>query len=275
MRRVWDSPNGMALPHYARSFDQALHRVSAVGFLACLLVLGWIGWGHACSRDEDGGTTGAFSNGKLDVVEGSSGSLLSARAPRVHRLDRCWHTIISVLERAYLESSTKLVPPASEEAIILAERVVGFQFPPEIRWLLSKHNGQQGDSAAIFYNGQRLLSAVEIANTYEMQQAIMNDIDPARDTSRRPSLGEVVPWWPGLLPFATDGGGDCLFVDAYTSRVYEDFEGSVSSENTASEGIAPRFDVWLEDYGRRLQRGDYALHPRTGPISLPFGAPGS
>lgn len=182
------------------------------------------------------------------------------------RLDRHWQSITTALKRENPGGWVDRNPPAAAEDIAHAEKATGVEFPAELKWLLRQQNGQESTIEAVFSNGDRLMSAAEIAEDYLMWQDIITDLDQVPAEGVRPTKEQSTSWWPGLLPFMADFGGDSVFIDARTSYVYSDFESMVHATNVAGDRLeAPlTFTAWMADYAERLEAGRFHRDSAAG-----------
>jgi hypothetical protein len=137
------------------------------------------------------------------------GPVRLARVPArvATRVDRAWDRIETWLAEHAPVTAAALAPPASDEDIAAAQRVVGVRLPAELVASLRRHDGTGTDllAAFTFPSFMQPLSAAEIADEATMMCGVLEDLG---------DIGAVGPWWHGrYVPVAVDHGGDSLFLD--------------------------------------------------------------
>lgn len=244
--------------------SSALYGLWLVQLLVAMLIgtLIWKGCKPAGRPVDDAST----NNSDPSTASASLNSSVRAHGELQRRLDRHWQRITTALERENAGGWVDRNPPATDEDIASAEKEAGVEFPAELKWLLRQQDGQESTIEAVFSNGDRLMGAAEIAHVYLMWQDIITDLEQVPAEGERPTKERSTSWWPGLLPFMTDFGGDSVFIDARTSYVYSDFESMVHATNVAGDRLeAPlTFTAWMADYAERLEDGRFHRDSAAG-----------
>jgi cell wall assembly regulator SMI1 len=128
------------------------------------------------------------------------------------RFDRAWARYTAKGAEVHAPFMSCLDKGASEDEIALAERAVGCLFPPDLRHLLSLHNGSKEYQVL---PGWALFSAQRIVDEWKCWEGLYHtqfkpekyDCEPAG-----PIQGDE--WWRlRWIPFCGDGGGNHLCVD--------------------------------------------------------------
>jgi cell wall assembly regulator SMI1 len=153
------------------------------------------------------------------------------------RIDRWLHQHRSRFQKG-------LLPGASQADLDHLQAALGKPLPPELRTLLSWHNGQNPDVIGAFEQSWNLMGTGEIA-------AAKKELDSA------PADG----WQPTWLPFLDDDAGDylCLDVSQPGHPVRECWQG-----NPDHAVVAPSLTAWLEKFLHGLESGAYYEDPERG-----------
>jgi cell wall assembly regulator SMI1 len=128
------------------------------------------------------------------------------------RLDDAW--------RRYTSKAAELHPPftgwladgASAGVIAATEKAIGCELPPELRHLLSLHNGSEGYQAL---PGWELFSSERIADEWKIWEDLYRtQFKPERVRCDPTGPVRDDEWWRlRWIPFTGDGGGNHLCVD--------------------------------------------------------------
>jgi cell wall assembly regulator SMI1 len=136
-----------------------------------------------------------------------------------------------------------LRPGATAAELDTLHSHLGVELPASLRTLLLWHNGQKEDRLGGFEQDWRLMS------TEHIQKA-------SRDL--RDSVKKAGTAW---LPLFEDGNGDYLFLDTSTTppplRAY--WVGK-----TEQPTVAPSLEVWLEEFVRAVEHGQYHEEAERG-----------
>lgn len=107
-----------------------------------------------------------------------------------------------------------LNPGASDDAIQLAEKVIGFDLPENVRELYRLHNGQSGNSGLFF--GLPFLSLEEALREWQLWSELAEERSSILDAdiiSIPPNHIREVYANKGYFPISKDGGGNNLVID--------------------------------------------------------------
>lgn len=132
-----------------------------------------------------------------------------------------------------------LHPPAGADELTALDRALGTPTPPEVQTLLRWHNGQVREGVGCFEEDWTLLSAAEIAAAH----------------------GELTTGWAtSLIPFLDDDEGNYLGVDMSSPG------HPVCSclQDNKRRVLAASLQAWLDDFVRRVERGEYHEDPERG-----------
>lgn len=132
-----------------------------------------------------------------------------------------------------------LLPGASAAELDATQTALGITLPPDLRALLTWHNGQSGDFIGHLENNWDLMSAGRIMEAkHEL------------DAGDRTQTG----WQPAWLPFLEDDDGNHLFLDTSQpgNPVREFWQG-----NPDHATAAPSLAAWLEQFVAAVEKGQY------------------
>ncbi|MFD3517973.1 SMI1/KNR4 family protein [Streptomyces sp. NPDC058657] len=96
------------------------------------------------------------------------------------------------------DMAQELAPPAAPEELAQVEESLGLQLPPEICELLRGHNGSGDFTLAPFYS---ILGTAAILTQWESKVDVYGQ-------------GQWASYFPHYVPFASDGGGGVLYLEA-------------------------------------------------------------
>src|SRR5262245_34873478 len=128
------------------------------------------------------------------------------------KFDDAWRRYVAAATKAHAPFASHLNADASREQIAVAERAVGSAFPPDLRHLLSLHNG--GDETFVL-PGWELFSAARIVDEWNVWEDLYRTQFKPENYTCAPS-GPIRgdEWWRlKWIPFCGDGGGNHLCVD--------------------------------------------------------------
>ncbi|MGW8376043.1 SMI1/KNR4 family protein [Streptomyces sp. ODS28] len=110
-----------------------------------------------------------------------------------------------------------LLPPATPDEVVAAERAIGMAFPEPLVESLQRHNGtDRGSLPGLLPPFWSLLGTEEMAETWRMRTRIYEESTPEHERAEEEAESEAAlgPWWHRQwIPFAEDGGGDELVLD--------------------------------------------------------------
>jgi cell wall assembly regulator SMI1 len=136
-----------------------------------------------------------------------------------------------------------LRPGASPEVLDSLQAQLGVAVPPDLRALLSWHNGQSDDFIGCFVESWSLMNTEQIL--------------AARRELLEPSSGFQAAW----LPFLDDDGGNYVALDTRQSPApVREFWAGKADQPT----VAPSLTAWLADFVSAVERGEYQEDPERG-----------
>jgi cell wall assembly regulator SMI1 len=135
--------------------------------------------------------------------------------------------------------------PGADPAKLEALRArLGMELPPELRALLTWHDGQGTDFTGSFEQSWALMSADRIG------------------AGRQEMLTDAASGWqPAWVPFLEDGRDNFLFLD--TSRPGNPVR-SYWQGNHEQAVAAPSLTAWLQDFVTTVEHGGYVEDPERG-----------
>ncbi len=125
-----------------------------------------------------------------------------------------WEQIERVLAAEAPEVFVTLAAGANEGTLADLERAIGRPVPADLRQSLARHDGQRDHAWLLCFAGyDTLMTAAEIGQNWAMLTELATAFE--RDAAADRSGLTWVNWWrPSCVPFAHDGGGDFVCVDA-------------------------------------------------------------
>ncbi|NUW39301.1 SMI1/KNR4 family protein [Nonomuraea rhodomycinica] len=165
------------------------------------------------------------------------------------RVNAAWDTIERWLAAHASATLRKLSAPASPRDIEGWERALGMRIPDALYVSLMRHDGADGNFGAGFRLpldlGLAGLSSYSSLHDYNCIDLIMAGVEEDAD----PDDGF---WHGSLLPFASSGGGEELFIDPRTGRVGQKSGGRLRYDGPMSWRSYPDL---LEGVAAALESG--------------------
>jgi len=128
------------------------------------------------------------------------------------RFDRAWARYLAAGARVHPQFKSYLAAGASEAEISASEQAVACEFPADLRYLLTLHNGS---NLYQVLPGWELFSADRISDEWSVWSELYDDQfkpDGYDCAPTGPIRGDE--WWRlRWIPFCGDGGGNHLCVD--------------------------------------------------------------
>jgi cell wall assembly regulator SMI1 len=144
--------------------------------------------------------------------------------------------------RRHRSAYFKALHPAAGPADLAAlDQALGTPTPPELKALLSWHNGQERDDVGCFEEDWTLLSAAEIATARQELTA---------------------GWAKNLIPFLDDDEGNYLGIDIGTPG--HPVCTYLQDEPRQRRMAAVSLTAWLDDFVSHVERGQYHEDPERG-----------
>lgn len=163
----------------------------------------------------------------LPLLEAAAaGQKPKAAKPKPASIDDVWDRLEAALKAAAPDVRKSLKKGAAEAKLTKLEATLGVTLPADLRFTLLRHDGQKDGADGLFpedhiedMSGEFLLMSVaEIESEWKMWKEL-NDGGEFAGSTTTPDKGVRAGWWnPGWVPFATDGGGDSLCVDATPAK---------------------------------------------------------
>jgi cell wall assembly regulator SMI1 len=128
------------------------------------------------------------------------------------RFDESWRRYVAAVTKVHASFANHLNGGASADQIAATERTIGLSFSPDLRHLLSLHNG--GDESFVL-PGWELFSAERIVDEWKVWEDLYRTQFKPENYACEP-VGPIRgdEWWRlAWIPFCGDGGGNHLCID--------------------------------------------------------------
>lgn len=174
-----------------------------------------------------------------------------------------WRRVEAWLSAHAKRIHASLGPPAGDERIATAERLLGVSFPADFRESLRIHDGQSAEVP--FMASWVLLSCRDIVEQWRIWKDLLDGGHFAKNVAR-PSGPVRAEWWnPGWIPVTHDGGGDhhCLdLAPAPGGRAGQIV--TLWHDSGDRKVLASGFGAWLGAFADDLEAGKYSYEEKRG-----------
>ena len=168
-----------------------------------------------------------------------------------------------------------LNPGATAQEIAEAESALGVTFPPDVRAIYERHNGQIDWQWGLF-RGWEFLSLKGVVAQWKIWEEVLKDPQvQAYETFNEPfhkfpgikSLHIHLKW----VPVTHNGGGNHHFIDLDPDE--NGILGQLilhSHEIGPEKIVAPSFLAWLKEYADGFDSGRFIFVPEESPVSVDY-----
>ncbi|SRR5258708_25640677 len=170
-----------------------------------------------------------------------------------------WKRIESWLAANAPKILNDLLPGATDEQFRSAEKLLGVEFPDDVKTSYNIHNGQQGLTAPLIGEWQ-LLSLKDIVSQWEIMKDLF-DAGKFNNVTSTPIGPIKTDWWNvKWIPVAYNGAGDlyCLDLDPALGGDVGQIISFWHMEDRR-ERLAKNFQEWLQGFADDLEDGKYKL----------------
>lgn len=128
------------------------------------------------------------------------------------RFDGAWRRYVAPLRKQHPEFDSYFAAGATAQELTEVDQAVGFKLPPDLRYLLAKHNGS---NEAQVLPGWELFSTQRIVEEWRIWEELRRDqfVPDGNDCEPEGPIRSDEWWRLGWIPFCGDGGGNHLCVD--------------------------------------------------------------
>jgi cell wall assembly regulator SMI1 len=171
-------------------------------------------------------------------------------------MEKIWRSIEAWLEENAPRAFKDLNKPATAKGVAAAEKLMGVEFPEDVRASYLLHDGQVG--AAPIMGEWQLLSLKVMKSRWKMLKESYDEgkFEESRVKPKGPVKAE---WWnPKWVPVAYNGAGDLYCVDLDPAPKGK--AGQLVSfwhVDDRREVVAKSFRAWLKEYADDLKAGRY------------------
>jgi cell wall assembly regulator SMI1 len=178
-----------------------------------------------------------------------------------------WQRIENWLRSNAPSIAQGLNPPASIAEIQSTEKLLGIQFPDDVRQSYLLHNGQSQESPPML-EGWEWLSLERIRDEWTVWNELLQGGDFEGLENESDGQLIVTDWWhPKWIPLTYSGAGDhhCLDMNpGPQGKIGQIIE--MWHDDGERPWIAASFREWISSFADELERGEYVLSEEYGSL---------